>query len=45
MIQICRKEKEKVYQAIRAGRIDAAEMSFPNLIDGIFLTMKRKGLT
>ena len=45
MIQICRKEKEKVYQAIRTGKIDAAEMSFPNLIDDIFLTMKRKGLT
>ena len=33
MIQICRKEKEKVYQAIRTGNIDAAELSFPNLID------------
>lgn len=45
MIQICRKDKEKVYEAIRTGKIDAAEMSFPNLIDGILLTMKRHGLT
>ena len=27
MIQICKKEKEKVYDAIRTGKIDAAEMS------------------
>lgn len=45
MIQICRKDKEKVYEAIRTGRIDAAEMSFPNLIDDIILTLKRRGLT
>lgn len=45
MIQICRKDKEKVYEAIRTGKIDAAEMSFPNLIDDILLTMKRHGLT
>lgn len=45
MIQICKKEKEKVYNAIRAGKIDAAEMSFPNLIDDIILTMKKYGLT
>ena len=36
MIQICRKEKEKGFEAICAGKIDAAEMSFPNLIDDIF---------
>ncbi len=45
MIQICRKDKEKVYNAIRTGKIDAAEMSFPNLIDDILLTMKKRGLT
>lgn len=45
MIQICRKDKEKVYDAIRTGKIDAAEMSFPNLIDDIILTLKRRGLT
>ena len=26
MIQICQKDKEKVYEAIRTGKIDAAEM-------------------
>ena len=44
MIQICRKDKEKVFDAIRTGKIDAAEMSFPNLIDDISLTMKKEGL-
>ncbi len=43
MIQICRKDKERVYRAIRTGKIDAAEMSFPNLIDDIILTMKKHG--
>ena len=45
MIQICRKDKEKVYEAIRTGKVDAAEMSFPNLIDDIILIMKKHGLT
>ena len=45
MIQICQKDKEKVYGAIRTGKIDAAEMSFPNLIDDLILTMKKRGLT
>ena len=45
MIQICRNDREKVYEAIRTGKIDAAEMSFPNLIDDIILTMNRRGLT
>ena len=45
MIQICRNDREKVYKAIRTGKIDAAEMSFPNLIDDIILTMNRRGLT
>ncbi len=44
MIQICKKDKEKVYNAIRTGKIDAADMSFPNLIDDIILTMKKQGL-
>lgn len=43
MIQICRKDKEKVYKAIRTGKIDAAGMSFPNLIDDIILAMKKRG--
>ena len=45
MIRICQKNKDKVYEAIRTGNIDAAEMSFPNLIDDILLTMKKHGLT
>lgn len=44
MIQLCSKDKEKVYQAIRSGNIDAADMAFPNLIDDIVLTMKKHGL-
>ncbi len=45
MIQICKKDKEKVFEAIRTGQIDAAEMSFPNLTGDIILTMKKQGLT
>lgn len=45
MIQLCQKDKEKVLETIRSGKIDAAEMSFPNLIDDIILTLKRRGLT
>jgi hypothetical protein len=45
MIQICRKDKKKGYEAIRKGIIDSAEMSFPNLIDDIILTLKKRGLT
>ncbi len=44
MIQICRKDKKKVYEAIRKGIIDSAEMSFPNLIDDIILTLKNGDL-
>jgi len=44
MIQLCSKDKEKVYQAIRSGNIDAADMTLPNLIDDIVLTMKKHGL-
>ena len=45
MVQICQKDKEKVFEAIRTGKIDSAEMSFPNLIDDILLVMKKRGLT
>ena len=45
MIQICKNDKEKVFEAIRTGQIDAAELSFPNLTDDIVLTMKHQGLT
>ncbi len=39
MIQICQKDKEKAFEAIRTGKIDAAEMSFSNLIDDILLCL------
>ncbi len=45
MIQICRKDREKVYNAIQMWKIDVAEMSFPNLKDNIILTIKRRRLT
>jgi len=44
MIQITKKDKEKVLEAIRKGTIDAADVSFPNLIDAIILKMKREGI-
>lgn len=43
MIQICQKDKEKVFEAIRTGKIDVAEMSFPNRIADILLMMKKRG--
>lgn len=43
MKQICRKDKERVLAAIRSGHIDAADMSFPNLIDSMILAMKHHG--
>lgn len=33
MLQICKEDKLKVYDAIRSGHVDAADLSFPNLID------------
>ena len=44
MIQISVKDKEKVIEAIRKGTIDAADVSFPNLIDAIILKMKQEGI-
>lgn len=43
MLQICHEDKEKVLLAIQSGHMDAADMSFPNLIDTLVLTMKRHG--
>ncbi|WP_123052936.1 hypothetical protein [Clostridium sp. JN-1] len=40
-MKIC---KNKVLKAIRAGKIDAANISFPNLINTIILKMKNAGL-
>jgi hypothetical protein len=44
MMQISVKDKEKVIEAIREGTIDAADVSFPNLIDAIILKMKQGGI-
>ena len=44
MIQISTKDKEKVLEAIRQGKIDAADISYPNLVDAMILKMKQEGL-
>lgn len=41
---ISAKDKERVLKAIRKGAIDAADLSFPNLIDAIILKMKQEGI-
>ncbi len=38
------KDKEQVLEAIRKGMVDAADVSFPNLIDSMVLKMKREGI-
>ena len=43
MVQISRKDKEKVLEAIRLGKIDTAELALPALADSIVLTMKQHG--
>lgn len=43
-MQISQKNQEKVLEAIRKGTVDAADLSFPNLIDEIVLKMKQLGL-
>jgi hypothetical protein len=44
MIQLCEKNKEKVLDVIRKGTIDAADVSYPNIIDAMILKMKREGI-
>lgn len=44
MIQIAQENKEQVLKSIRQGRIDAADISQPNFIDGIILKMKELGV-
>lgn len=41
---LCMNDKDRVLEAIRKGTIDAADVSFPNLIDSMVLTMKREGV-
>ena len=43
MIQISKKDKEKVVEAIHAGKIDTAELALPALADSIVLAMKHHG--
>lgn len=44
MVQLSKNNKEKVLECIKKGNIDTADMSFPNLIDTIILSMKHHGL-
>lgn len=44
MLQLSKNNKNKVLEAIKIGKIDAADVSFPNLIDTIILKMKNIGL-
>ncbi|WP_297430703.1 transposase [Clostridium sp.] len=44
MIQFSKKDNEKILKAIKEGKIDSADISFPNLIDTILLKMKELGL-
>ena len=43
MIQISKKDKEKVLEAIHSGKIDTAELALPALVDSIVLAMKHHG--
>lgn len=40
MLQLSKNDKNEVLKALKAGKIDAADVSFPNLIDTIVLQMK-----
>lgn len=43
MVQISKKDKEKVLEAIRLGKIDTTELALPALADSIVLIMKQHG--
>ena len=43
MVQISKKDKEKVLEAIYSGKIDTAELALPALADSIVLAMKQQG--
>ena len=43
MVQISKKDKEKVIEAIHSGKIDTAELALPALADSIVLAMKQHG--
>ncbi|MHC6179179.1 hypothetical protein ACYUJ6_04895 [Clostridium sp. JNZ X4-2] len=41
MLQLSKNNKKKVLENIKCSSIDAADVSFPNLIDSIVLKMKK----
>jgi hypothetical protein len=43
-MQITKKNKEKILEAIKNGNIDDVQISFPDLVDDIILCMNEKGL-
>lgn len=43
MIQISKEDKKRVLAGIRSGTIDAADVSFPNMIDAIIMGMHKEG--
>jgi hypothetical protein len=45
MLQLSENNKNRVLELIQAGKIDSADVSFPNLIDTIILKMKKLKLT
>lgn len=44
MLQLSKNDKNKVLDSIKSGKIDAADVTFSNLIDTILLKMKNIGL-
>lgn len=44
MLQLSKNDKKKVLESIKCGSIDAADVTFPNLIDTIVLKMKKINL-
>ena len=45
MLKISQASKEKVLESIKQGRIDAADISQPNFIDGVMVKMHELGIT
>ncbi len=43
MVQISKKDKEKVLEAIYSGEIDTAGLAMPALADSVILAMKHHG--
>ncbi len=43
MVQISKKDKEKVLESINSGKIDTAGLAMPALADSIVLAMKHHG--